>query len=143
MAVFLKVGRGVPLDEAFALFVSLYDSSRTIADFYGASGSHFFTGSDEAPPVVGIAGVGADELDGAVVGKKAGGDDLGIVEDEEVIGRKEVLEFAEVVVGDFSGGAIDEHHARAGAIHQGAGGDQFLGEIVVEVSRAHVSGRVR
>lgn len=54
-----------------------------------------------------------------------------------MIGREEVGEVAEVVVGNFSGGAVDEHHAGAGAVFERAGGDEFRWEFVVEVSGAH------
>ena len=67
MTVFFEVGWGVPFDEAFAFFVGLYDGTRTLADFDGSAGFHFLSGSDEAPPMVGVGGIGADEFDFAVV----------------------------------------------------------------------------
>ena len=111
VAVFFEVGRGVPLDETFAFFVGLENGAGAPADFYGAAGFHLLAGPDEAPPMVWVGGVGADELDFFVVGKEARRDDFGVVEDEKMVGWEEFGELTEVVVGDLSGSAIDEHHA--------------------------------
>ena len=111
MTVFLEVGRGVPLDETFAFFVGLENGAGAPADLYGAAGFHLLAGPDEAPPMVWVGGVGADKFDFFVVGKKARRDDFGVVEDEKMVVREEFGELTEVVVRDFSGGAIDEHHA--------------------------------
>lgn len=67
VTVFFEVGRGVPVDEAFAFFVGLDDGSGAVADLDGAAVSHFFARADEAPPVVRVGGVGADEFDFTVV----------------------------------------------------------------------------
>ena len=111
MTVFFEVGRGVPLDETFTFFVGLENGAGAPADFHGAAGFHLLAGPDEAPPMVWVGGVGADELNFFVVGKEAGRDDFGVVEDEKMFGREEFGKVTEVVVRDFSGGAIDEHHA--------------------------------
>ena len=103
MPVFFQVGWRVPLNESFAFFVGLHDGARTISHFHGAAEFHFLSGPNEAPPVVGIGRVGTDELDFAVVGKETGGDDLGVVEDEEVVGRKKVGEVRKVVMRDQAG----------------------------------------
>ena len=47
-----------------------------------------------------------------------------------MIGWEEVGEVGEVVVGDFTGGAVDEHHARGGAVLERAGGDELLISII-------------
>jgi hypothetical protein len=54
-----------------------------------------------------------------------------------VVGWKEVGELAEVVVGDGLFLAIDDHHAGGGPVLEGAGSDEFIGEVVVEVGGAH------
>lgn len=141
VAVFFEVGWSVPLDEALAFVVGFENGTGALADFHGATGFHLLSGPDEAPPMVGVGGVGADELDGAVVGEEAGRDDFGVVQDKEVVGWKEVLEVVEVVMGNFSGGAIDEHHARGRPVLKWARGDEFLGKVVVEIGEVH--GRIR
>ena len=57
-----------------------------------------------------------------------------------MVGRKEVGELAEVVVGDGALLTIDDHHAGSGPVLEGAGGDEFIGEVVVEVGGAHGGG---
>ena len=111
VAVFVEIGRGVPLDESFSFLVGLHHCSGALANLDGAAVPHLSTGANEAPPVVGIGGVGADELDLAIVREESGGDDFGVVEDEKVIGREEVVEVAEAMVGNLAGGPVDEHHA--------------------------------
>jgi len=42
-----------------------------------------------------------------------------------------------VVVGDGLFLAIDDHHAGGGPVPEGAGSDEVIGEVVVEVGGAH------
>lgn len=67
VAVFFEIWRGVPLNESFAFFVCLYDGSSMISNFNRAPGFHFFTGTNETPPVMGVGGVGADEFDFPII----------------------------------------------------------------------------
>ena len=46
-------------------------------------------------------------------------------------------EVAEVLVGDFAVGTVDEHHAGGRPIFERAGGDEFRGEFVVEIGGVH------
>lgn len=141
LADFVEVGCLIPDDESFALFVDLDDLAGVWADLDGAADFHAFSGADEAPPMGGIDGIGAEEFDGVIVGKDTSGDDFGVVEDEEVIGREEFWEIGEVVVGDRAGGAVDEHHARGGPIGEGARGDEFGREFVEKITGSHREGR--
>lgn len=46
-------------------------------------------------------------------------------------------EVAKVVVVDCAGGAVDDHHARGGAVSKRLLGDEVIGELVVEIGSLH------
>jgi len=72
----------VPADDAVAIFENAFDGAGGVANFNRASGFHFFAGTDEAFPFERAEFVGAYEFDFVVVGKEAGGGDLGVVKDK-------------------------------------------------------------
>ncbi len=82
----------------------------------------------EALPLAAGARAGADE---------AGGDDAGVVEDEEVTGRKEARQVGEGVVADLARRAAQHQQARGVAARGGLLGDQLLGQVVIEGIEAH------
>ena len=83
----LGVGHLVPVDEAVAVFIDFGDGSGGVLRFARCGRPSFFCRPHEGAP----AGVGdfldAKEFDFLVVGKEACGNNLGVVEDEEVILR--------------------------------------------------------
>jgi hypothetical protein len=68
---------------------------------------------------------------------EAGGEDAGVVEDEEVIGAEEAGEVSDVgVLHDVACGARDDHEASGLARSRGVGRDEVFGEVVVEIGGA-------
>jgi len=59
--------RAVPRDETMSIFVNGFDGSGATAEEDDAADFHFFAGTDEAPPMFRIAGVGADKFDFTIV----------------------------------------------------------------------------
>jgi hypothetical protein len=72
--------------------------------------------------------------------EEAGGDDLGVVEDEEVGGVEEAGEVGDVVVGEGLGFAAKEEKAGRVARVGGLGGDGGGGELVGEKGSEGVGG---
>ena len=104
----------------------------------------FLAGADEGFPFPFAGLLGEEDFDfsGFGVGfasQKTGGDDAAIVEDEDVAFAEEVGEIAELAVAVFSGGAIELEHSCAGAFGKGLLGDEFFGEIEVEIGDEHWS----
>lgn len=95
-----------------------------------------FAWFDHAAPEGGALGFEAEDF-AVVVGEEAGGDDAGVVEYDAVLGLEIGGEVAEVAVFDQAGEAVDDHHAGSGAIGEGGAGDEFRGQVVVEVGREH------
>lgn len=111
---------------------------------------HLPTGLDEGVPVCGTALAGKEDFDQAgwgggvalgaqagAAGEKAGGDDAGVVEDEEVAGTEEAREVEETAVGEGTGGAVDGEHAGGVALGGRVLGDEFGGQVEVKVGNAH------
>jgi hypothetical protein len=65
--------------------------------------------------------------------KEPGVEDASGVEDERVPGRNQLLEITELLVGDLSGGAIDNHEPAVAAALRWMLGDSVGGEIEVVV----------
>ena len=72
---------------------------------------------------------------------KAGGDDLGIIEDHEVAGAKPFPDAGEAGVMADAGGAFDDKEAGLVALGEGFLGDQLGREKEVKVGDAHGKGR--
>jgi hypothetical protein len=72
--------------------------------------------------------------------EEAGGDDLGVVEDEEVLGVEEAGEVPDEVVGEGLGFAAKEEKAGGVARVGGLGGDGAGGELVGEKGGEGVGG---
>ena len=80
-----------------------------------------------------VLGVGAAGAGGV----EASGEDAGVVEDEEIAFAEMGGEVGEVLVGVGAGLAVEHEHA-AGAADGGRSlGDEFFGEIEMEVGDAH------
>ena len=62
-----------------------------------------------------------------------GGKDAGVVEDQQVVGPQHFREFAELAVGETSGGPRDMHHAGGIPVSEGLLSDQFVGKVEVEI----------
>ncbi len=60
--------------------------------------------------------MGANEFDFLIVGKESGRGDLGIVEHQQVVGFQIAREIRKHPVLDLACVAVDDHHARGGAI---------------------------
>jgi hypothetical protein len=72
-------------------------------------------------------------------GEEARGEDAGVVEDEEVARAEVAVEVGEDVVGMGAGVAVEDEHAGCAADGGRGLGDEFCGEIEVEVGDAHRS----
>ena len=77
--------------------------------------------------------MGANEFDFIIVGKESGRGDLGVVEDEQVVGLEVGWEIGEHPVLDFSGVSMDDHHARGGAVVERSASDEFVRQVVIEI----------
>ena len=140
-------------DAGAALFAALEDIGEEVAvgeaDGVADAGAAAAAakGAPEADVPAGgllFVAVGEEEFGGAagVVprAEDAGGEDAGVVEDEEVAGAEVVDDVADVAVLDALLGAVEHHHA-GGAADGGRGlGDEFLGEVVIEVGGEHGGG---
>jgi len=134
---------GIPGDEAVALGIDVGDGADASADGDGAAGLHAFAGADEAAPEEGIGVVEAEEFGAAVVGEEAGREDAGVVEDEAVAGAEVGGEVGELLVADGAGGAVHDEHAGGLPVGEGVPGDEFGGEVEVEVGSAEIGHRRR
>ena len=79
------IHRVVPGDEAVAEFINSRHRPGGGAHLYAAADLHALARPNETAPVQGICAVHPKQLDAPVVGKEAGRDDSGVVEDEEII----------------------------------------------------------
>jgi hypothetical protein len=74
-------------------------------------------------------------------GVEAGGDDAGIVEDEDVASLEKIGEVLELTVFDLAGVAMEDEEAGLIAAGGGLLGDQFRGQVVMEIGGSH-GGRI-
>ena len=81
-----------------------------------------------------------EEFEPAIIGERARGDDFGIVEDGEVARLEERGEIGEEPVLDEPGAAMEHHHAGGGAVGEGMGGDERLGEGIVVIAQEEAHG---
>lgn len=65
------------------------------------------------------------------------GNDLAFVEDEQVAGLEQVGQIADVSMGEGGVGAVDRHEPGGVALGRGRGGDERLGQVVIEVFDVH------
>ncbi len=80
--------------------------------------------------------VGLGTLAGAA-GEESGGDDPGVVEDEEVSGAEICRKVGEGVVLECACGAVDGEHATGSADRGRRLGDELFREVEVEVGDEH------
>ena len=147
----VKVGNGLEADGALAVFTMGDDLSlqAAVAEADDFAGEDFAPGADEGEPLPLGELLGEHDLDAAgdvvaglgmeagALAVEAGGDDAGVVEDEEVAGLKEGGKVAEVAVGEGSGGAVEGEHARGGAVGEGFLRDEFRWEVEIEFGDEH------
>ena len=136
VAVAVFVDGAIPGDEAVAIFEDFLDGACGVAEGDLVMEFEAFAGLDHAAPEGGAVGFEAEDF-AVVVGEEAGGDDAGVVEDDAVLGLEVGGEVAEVTVFDEAGEAVDDHHAGGGAIGERGAGDEFRGQVVVEVGGEH------
>jgi hypothetical protein len=103
-----------------------------------------FAGAEEGPPLE-WGGFFEEQdfylaLGIGLMSAKACGDDLGIVEDEEVTGLEPALEIGEPGVVSKPGGAVEDEEAGGIPVEGRRLSDEFLGEEVIEVSDLHDEG---
>jgi hypothetical protein len=119
----------------------------------------FAAGANQAFPIVGIGGelVGEENLDAplkeiagcAIVragGLSAdafaaaiepGGEDAGIVEDDEVTGAQQSREVAELAIGTVAASALQVQEAGTVASSERVLGDEIVGKVEVEIRNQH------
>jgi len=71
---------------------------------------------------------------------KTGGDDFGIVEDQEITGSEPMLQIGEPGVVAESGGAVEDEEAGGIPLEDRRLSDEILGEEIIEVSDPHDGG---
>jgi hypothetical protein len=127
----------IPLDEAIAIFGEDFDhAAGGGSDAALVADSELFPWADHALPAGGCEGFETQDFV-AFVGEEAGGDDSGVVEDEEIAGEQELGDVAEGAMLDLTGGAVNDHHAGRGAVGERFAGDEFRRKMVVEVGGEH------
>ena len=136
VAVAIFVDGAIPGDESVAIFEDFLDGACGVAEGDLVLEFEAFAGFDHAAPEGGAVGFEAEDF-AVVVGEEAGGDDAGVVEDDAVLGLEVGGEVAEEAVFDEAGGAVDDQHAGGGAVGKGGAGDEFRGQVVVEVGGEH------
>lgn len=102
---------------------------------------HAFTGSEEHPPTAGIGGFEKEDFEASATvdfdPAQSGGNDLGVIEHEQVVGAEEIEEVGE---GGEAGGAVlavEGEQAGGGAGRGGVLGDAVGGEGIVKIRREH------
>jgi len=70
-------------------------------------------------------------------GEEARWQDAGVVENEEIAGLEELREIGEEVVAECSGGAVEDEHTAGAALGGRVLGDEFGGQVVMEVGDEH------
>ncbi len=136
VAVAIFVDGAIPGDESVAIFEDFLDGACGVAEGDLVLEFEAFAGFDHAAPEGGAVGFEAEDF-AVVVGEEAGGDDAGVVEDDAVLGLEVGGEVAEEAVFDEAGCAMDDQHAGGGAVGEGGAGDEFRGQVVVEVGGEH------
>jgi len=87
----------------------------------------------------GIVRAEALRVQAPAVSKKPGWQHPGVVQNEEVVGLKQVSEPAEGGISKGAGSAIEVQHARRGAIRKRLLRDQLLGKVKIEFRNQHCS----
>jgi hypothetical protein len=114
------------------------------------AGLDLAAGTDESRPVISSKRLGQQDFD-ASAGEgrallraqagtgsvEAGRDDAAVVEDEEVAGTKDLGKIAEEIVAVFSRLPVEEEHAAGASNRRRRLGDQFFGEIEMEIGYTH------
>jgi len=70
-------------------------------------------------------------------GEEARGQDAGVVQNEEIAGLEELREVGEEVVAKCSGCAVEDQHTARSALGGRVLGDEFGGQVVMEVGDEH------
>lgn len=108
------------------------------------TGAYPFAGSEQDPPFERGGFFEEQDFDLALgiglMSAKAGGDDFGIVEDQEITGSEPMLEIGEPGVVVKPGGAVEDEEAGGIPLEDRRLGDEFLGEEIIEVSDPHDGG---
>ena len=131
------IHRVVPGDEAVAEFINSRHRPGGRAHLNGAADLHALTRPNETAPVEGVRAVHPKQFDSPVVGKKAGRDDSGVVEDEEIILPDEGRKVAKPVMRDCAFFPVDHHHPGGRSFRQRVRSDKVRGEIVIKVFGMH------
>ena len=117
----------------------------------GLAGLDLAAGADERGPLVRGELLGEQDFDAAggcgrarlrvqaeAMGEEPRGKDAGVVEDEEVAVAQMRGEIGEEVIFNRAGRAVDSQHAAGATDLRRSLGDEFFGEIEVEVGDAHL-----
>ena len=143
--VLVSLAVKVELDEAVALLYHVHYLSRqhSLAEHHAVARAGSLTGLDQALPGVGSPLAEQQQLDprfGPALGVavEAGGDDLGVVDDQDVLGSDVVENIEKVLV--VNGFRFSVQYHEAGVIPQllGVLGDELLGKMVEEVRRPQI-----
>lgn len=110
--------------------------SRSIEQFKSIPGLESFGWSEQGPPVVGLIFPAEQEFNLSpgfrFEGVQAGGDDFGIVQDQEISGPEQGGQFGEVAMRVRTGGAVDGEQPRRFPPGHRLLGDAFLRQRIVE-----------
>ena len=130
----------VEAEQAFAVLVAAEDGgAEAFAEGDGVAGAELASGAHEGEPGEGVLGFRADQEGLDVTGEavamavEAGGDDAGIVQDEAVAGAEVGGEVGEGAVFPAALGAVEDEHARGGAVGERRLSDGFGRQVEVEL----------
>lgn len=121
------------MQVAGAVFRYGRDGAGAAADGDAVSLAHALAGTDHADPVVRGDCVEAEDFDAAVVREEAGAGHADIIEDDEVGGVYERGEITERAVFPAVFRAVHDQHAGGIALGERSAGDEFVGQVVIEV----------
>ncbi len=103
-----------------------------------------FAWADEGPPVVALDFLGEEDFEGAAgagfMAAETGGDDAGVIDDEDVATAEEGGEVGEAEVLEGAGGAVHGQEPGLVTFPSGELGDQLGWQVIVELVRAHGQG---
>ncbi len=133
-AMGLLVNGPVPDNDAVTIIQNGVNRARGLADFHSAPWFHLLAGAHEAFPLELRELVGADELYASVIGEEARSDDLGVVEDEQILRVHVACKIGEHAVLNKPGITMDDHHARTCPVFERAAGDKLLRKVIVKIS---------
>ena len=136
LAVLVEIERRVPTDQAVAIFKNLGHHAADAARDDFATQLHAFARPHEAAPFEFAMAVEAEQLDATIVGKHARRNHPRVVEHQQIVGPQIFGDVAKHAMLEAAALAMHDEHPRRSAIGKRPRGNEFLGQVVIEILRA-------